>query len=1186
MAFSHPLLQAVFEDPRFAVADKLLLFLLPPVGSLPPSSQRTFDFLASHVVPLDRTCTTASSSLTPDMPRPRPSTSASSVLSRFTSSRGFSTDKVKPPSSPLFTSTLSLFSPAATTRPRAHSSSHADMLSFGAQKEALLTTMNDKTLIAHNNIIRTHSGFHNPSATKIQRDAMLYNTDTITHVLLYLDNPIIIVNTAPGLHPDTQPPRRFKHLLDLLPGPATSAIETDLSQLIRKFCDTAMTSRDLDDLHTRTEGFMHEGYSLRRQLEHTLGDTSLLPDPLALSLLNDTFESYLMEQTYDVVFFTIIQLVLPSDLELTEALTDMKYLDFIQVGLPSISGAEKRVHMAVMILEKIGAFRTPAEKLDCLLQTVTVLSSHPGQKDNDEQLDSDALIPLLLLTLVRSRVPHWLANIIYMKEYTFGRNVSTGKCGFALSTLEGLLNYVLESKPQLTAISDENYRFWEALIEGRLEQVQRVFEETDNSPLEEDSAGYITSPPAFPRRSSSASIYPSPSKPCYTVCHSRDEQGNNALLLACMGGHEPIARYVLCRQCGVGASDVNEKGETPLMKAIQADAIDIVRLLLEDTYVKETLHAKDIEGSTAALWACRQTNELILQMLMDHGASMDVQNDQGNSPVHIACQTSAQILELVLQNSPDHMLTWQNHQGQTFLHLCEYRHILQKYLEQISAPLLELADHDGRTPLLSWCARGRFDLVEVFLSHAHVDRLKVDRDGRSALHLMTEALSHRTVVGSASVRGLIEHFKDLIEVRDRIHGDSPLHIAAATTGISPRKRLDRAKEFIRALIQVGANPNLLNDHNERPIRLCRVPSLVDYLDEMCLENHPKPTSSSLELPVAQYSWALTRAAVEWNGQKSAISYIIKSGHRGRPETMRTIRRSMEDFLFLQREILYEMPEAFLPTLQHLVDPMTVDLRPPPSRLTEESVRTLNWFMEWLQQHPSLRQHDLVQSFVRVPEIQRATIKDGSFAKRNLLIEKICDTYSSKPSGEGDEEYFFSYIQMLMKPQLEGFRRLVHAVRQTIMHEQDLHDQLSEVLHSYEQGASLVGLRPDDLETIRVCASLAGDTTNAYTWHTLNATMQTLQDVTDGILLALQRPFSLLKQRTDLRRDLEVQREAFRKSNAWNAGLFSERVNTEQEKEKIFKVFGRKLQLFLRLEGSVAMQVKELISLLDSSVHRH
>lgn len=131
-----------------------------------------------------------------------------------------------------------------------------------------------------------------------------------------------------------------------------------------------------------------------------------------------------MDSTYDVAFFKITQLLLAHDKKLTLALEEMEHLDFSQIGLPtSIMDQRNRVHSAISEFERIGSFRTPAEKLDCLLNTVSELTRVPASTTTTF-LDSDSLIPLLLITLIRSKVPHLTANLIYMKVRIYRENAA------------------------------------------------------------------------------------------------------------------------------------------------------------------------------------------------------------------------------------------------------------------------------------------------------------------------------------------------------------------------------------------------------------------------------------------------------------------------------------------------------------------------------------------------------------------------------------------------------------------------------------------------------------------------------------------------------------------------------------------------------------------------------------------
>jgi hypothetical protein len=95
------------------------------------------------------------------------------------------------------------------------------------------------------------------------------------------------------------------------------------------------------------------------------------------------YDSYIMERTYDIVFFKITNFQQSLDSALGNALQRMSNLDLTQVGLPNISGMAKRLSSGLEVFREIGTFRTPKEKLDCLLATISKLTSSSVSKDNE-----------------------------------------------------------------------------------------------------------------------------------------------------------------------------------------------------------------------------------------------------------------------------------------------------------------------------------------------------------------------------------------------------------------------------------------------------------------------------------------------------------------------------------------------------------------------------------------------------------------------------------------------------------------------------------------------------------------------------------------------------------------------------------------------------------------------------------
>ncbi|KAL0081309.1 hypothetical protein F4703DRAFT_1740040 [Phycomyces blakesleeanus] len=480
-----------------------------------------------------------------------------------------------------------------------------------------------------------------------------------------------------------------------------------------------------------------------------------------------------MEQIYDVLFFKITQQELAEDTALSEAVDSMFQLDFIQVGLPPILGAKKRVTQAIAEFERIGSYRTPADKLDSLLTTISRLTD-----DSQQGLDSDSLIPLMLLTIIRSRAPHLRANLNYMKDYSFERNTVTGQYGYALITLESVLDYIIDAH-----------------------------------------------------------------RPLNTIYDARDHKGNNALMLACRGGHVQTVEYVLSVREPINAQDLNDSKETPLMMALEAQSIKTVKLLLKDPFVVATIdHVSDTQ-KTSLILASRIQDPVFVKLLV--GADLDVVNLGANGPsfspsssllsqehitkaLYAACLANcSDVIRYLLKFNP--RLDLPNDRGETFFHLCRDSDIVRELLSVLSKPDLttndtliqscvDALDSQKRTPLLVWAAKGRPDLVELFVPVANPDRL--DCQGRSGLHLLSmvrwkiPANTNSKFVLSRCIHDLVKKLGHLMHLADWADGNTAVHLAAQTMNLRPQV-------WITELVRQGADLTRVNRFLDRPLNLWR-----------------------------------------------------------------------------------------------------------------------------------------------------------------------------------------------------------------------------------------------------------------------------------------------------------------------------------------------------------------------------
>ncbi|CEG66182.1 hypothetical protein RMATCC62417_02809 [Rhizopus microsporus] len=805
--------------------------------------------------------------------------------------------------------------------------------------------------------------------------------------------------------------RELRHKDDIIP---------IIDSLVLNFCETSVSCNSLTSLHSCMKDILKAGY-------HMIQSSRSITKTDAIYA---AFENYIMEETYDAAFFKIAQLLFDEDRKLTSALDELQYLDFTQIGLPTYVKDERRqVQRATVIFEKIGSFRTPSDKLDCLLHTISELT---GQ--DEYSVGTDALVPLLLMTLIRSKVPHLTANLVYMKDYNFEKDITIGRCGYALSTLEAVLNYILSST--ISELSCQNEILWRLIMLGELESFKRYY-----------SAG------SFQRR---------------------DKDGNNALLLACMHGQADILEYIITQE-GIKETDINDTNMTPLMYAVKSKSHRTVDILLQHPQVLSTLNQRDKYGYTAILYAS-STNDLamLIRLVPYIDTEKQLVNDcTGDSILHIAalnhCSTDFifYLLDICQRLDMQHLVHWKNKHGQTFYHVCSDHALIKSLLCQNRIDLdyiFKDTDKLGQCPLMTWASLGRLDLLELFVGRMDNQQLQAaDHDGRTILHLLALRLGKGLTMGEKSLDFIVEQFKHLIHARDWPNGNTALHLAVETAVLANTKN---TITFIKAVHRHGGQLDVMNSRGEQPVDMSRISEVTLFLDELILntsfDGSPKRYST------LGYLWTVTRG--NFKKKDSNIEFVIKSGQVGRPETMKMVKRSVCDFLLLRNELQYEMPHVFLPTLSDMIDLSRIRLDPVPFLLVNTVLQRLQSFMSWLQHHPVLCYHDLVLSFVRSSaKLEPSVIRNHSFSRRRLILEKLSDSVPvlSSMMNMREQEYFFKYIQDAVNPLRVDYLKTLNAGRRMTSIRQDLQVEQSNIVSTLEpvfEGNS------DIVETIKVCAN--------------------------------------------------------------------------------------------------------------------
>ena len=293
-------------------------------------------------------------------------------------------------------------------------------------------------------------------------------------------------------------------------------------------------------------------------------------------------------------------------------------------------------------------------------------------------------------------------------------------------------------------------------------------------------------------------------------------------------------------------ADVNFRASnlsTPLHKAIYVRRPELVQFLLENG---ADIDSRDGEGSTMlhALYGvfenirCECNDEArakaevgardILELLLNHGANVNLQDNDGATPLLLAARgLDVDYSSILLEHGAE--TNMKNKDGKSPLHevfkefvglsFSPYYNFFHCSIAQL---LLEHGanandkDKDYTTPLHLAMEMGFYDAVQILLEH-DAEPSVANKDGITPLHLVFEpryyhnyrhhSPENNEVVAASFARLLLDHGAD-VNAMDKDH-TTPLLLAVQW------KMYDITRNFVSR----GAEPNVKNDRGTTPLHL-------------------------------------------------------------------------------------------------------------------------------------------------------------------------------------------------------------------------------------------------------------------------------------------------------------------------------------------------------------------------------
>ena len=239
----------------------------------------------------------------------------------------------------------------------------------------------------------------------------------------------------------------------------------------------------------------------------------------------------------------------------------------------------------------------------------------------------------------------------------------------------------------------------------------------------------------------------------------KDNDGRTALHWALSNEDYGVAQLLLEHGANV---DLHEptSGPNMLIDAVQGGRVEALRLLLQHN---ADVDGKDNGGSTALHWAFANEDDGIVQVLLEHGANVNLHEpDFGRTPLIIAVQWGrVEASRLLLQHNAD--VNGKENNGRTALHwalINEDDDAVQLLLEH-GAEVHHRESEKGRTPLILAVQNGRVDIVRLLLQH-NADIEAKDLAGQRALH-WTNSNGNIKVVRALLERGADVHARDYFD---------------------------------------------------------------------------------------------------------------------------------------------------------------------------------------------------------------------------------------------------------------------------------------------------------------------------------------------------------------------------------------------------------------------------------------
>ena len=743
-----------------------------------------------------------------------------------------------------------------------------------------------------------------------------------------------------------------------------------------------------------------------------LGATTELTGPEVERLI----ERYVAEHAHRHLFPRLSALKRPDDLELEAKIRQMEFIDISQLGIAIQGGLGGKHELTISLGKAVEEFRkmasaaSPQDMMQMLLSTIKAVSDLAGtsaaatratQAAPEKPLltvNADTLVSLLLYVVIRAQPRYLQARFLYMRHFIFIDDVDNGEMGYALSTFEAVLSYLVRDSAGLRRASRRNKALWDAACKGDMAELRSIMEPSD-SPIEDEdgldgsarssrrqsSSGWSSVPKSSSRRSStvlSASDAFSLGSGLGHVFPFQGREDDDAVGDAFLPSVRRVKKVAMDTRSMSSGSEISFRSRTASIGTLGST-------LEGDTSIERLSQTRDSFGESVLMMSIQNERPealrylLGLETLYPAAVVLEDVNHEDTTLLSAAVQLGRRdVISLLmdfLASSPGvdagrmrEYFAQQDIWGRGVAH---YLFNAPFLIASVGASLpWRQKDKNGQTPLFALCRSYDNPRYHAMVEEALAVATSAQGDGQP-LHLEDHVDNKRnTLLHIVNDAGLALQILQGCDVDVNATNEkkfTPLMVASKygrfdmVRALYGDARVDVAAKELRGLTAV----ELAKDDDVR-----------NKIDDLALFAMPAGPDARTTAVVRSYFV-----------EDASVRFVIKSGAPVDKHSyaVTTCRRSQADFEHLAKLLALENPASWIPPISGLRPPFQIPAKPSRATLRDLQLR-MDWFLRILLAHPTFATHEMLWEFFLVPDLQPEMMEQRSKLKAEARAEKVRD----------------------------------------------------------------------------------------------------------------------------------------------------------------------------------------------------